>query len=61
MARVLIVDDDKRIAASVRRSLAYEGHEVGEGASGPAQVVGSLGDGSTQGETRTHARRPLSA
>ena len=28
MARVLVVDDDERIAASVRRALVYEGHAV---------------------------------
>ena len=28
--RILVVDDDKRIAASVRRALAYEGYEVEE-------------------------------
>jgi two-component system response regulator MprA len=27
-ARILVVDDDPRIAASVRRALAYEGHRV---------------------------------
>jgi len=27
-ARILVVDDDKRIAASVRRALAYEGYKV---------------------------------
>lgn len=34
-ARVLVVDDDTRIAASVRRSLAYEGHEVFVAHDGP--------------------------
>lgn len=28
MPRILVVDDDKRIAASVRRSLTYDGYEV---------------------------------
>ena len=28
--RILVVDDDKRIAASVRRALAYEGYDVEE-------------------------------
>jgi two-component system response regulator MprA len=28
MARVLVVDDDERIAASIRRALVYEGHDV---------------------------------
>jgi two-component system, OmpR family, response regulator MprA len=33
--RILVVDDDTRIAASVRRSLAYEGHEVFVAHDGP--------------------------
>jgi len=37
-ARVLVVDDDRRIAASVRRSLAYEGHEVFVAHDGPAAL-----------------------
>ena len=27
-AHILVVDDDERIAASVRRALAYEGYDV---------------------------------
>ena len=44
-ARVLVVDDDVRIAASVRRSLAYEGHEVFVAHDGPGglEAVRSLG------------------
>jgi len=37
-ARILVVDDDTRIAASVRRSLSYEGHEVFVAHDGPAAV-----------------------
>jgi two-component system response regulator MprA len=39
MARVLVVDDDERIAASVRRALVYEGHEVSVADSGPAALA----------------------
>ncbi len=39
-ARVLVVDDDVRIAASVRRSLSYEGHEVFVAHDGPGGLEG---------------------
>ncbi len=44
-ARVLVVDDDVRIAASVRRSLSYEGHEVFVAHDGPdgLEAARSLG------------------
>ncbi len=44
-ARVLVVDDDLRIAASVRRSLSYEGHEVFVAHDGPdgLEAARSLG------------------
>lgn len=37
--RVLVVDDDARLAASLRRALAYEGHSVEVAADGPAALV----------------------
>jgi two-component system, OmpR family, response regulator MprA len=37
--RILVVDDDARLAASLRRALAYEGHAVEVAASGPAALV----------------------
>jgi two-component system response regulator MprA len=39
MARVLVVDDDERIAASVRRALVYEGHAVSVAADGQAALA----------------------
>jgi two-component system response regulator MprA len=38
-ARILVVDDDPRLAASVRRALAYEGHRVEVAADGPAALA----------------------
>jgi len=38
-ARVLVVDDDERIAAAVRRALAYEGYEVSTAHDGPAALA----------------------
>ena len=38
-ARVLVVDDDPRLAASVRRALVYEGHRVEVAADGPAALA----------------------
>jgi two-component system response regulator MprA len=38
-ARILVVDDDPRLAASVRRALTYEGHEVVIASDGPAALV----------------------
>jgi two-component system response regulator MprA len=38
-ARILVVDDDPRIAASLRRALAYEGYEVAVAEDGPAALV----------------------
>ena len=38
-ARILVVDDDQRIAASVRRSLAYEGHDVAVAHDGPGALT----------------------
>jgi two-component system response regulator MprA len=37
--RILVVDDDARLAASLRRALAYEGHSVEVAADGPAALV----------------------
>jgi two-component system response regulator MprA len=37
--RVLVVDDDARLAASLRRALAYEGHEVEIAADGPQALA----------------------
>ena len=37
--RVLVVDDDERIAASVRRALDYAGYEVSVAHNGPAAVA----------------------
>jgi two-component system response regulator MprA len=37
--RILVVDDDARLAASLRRALAYEGHAVEVAADGPAALV----------------------
>ena len=39
MARVLVVDDDERIAASVRRALVYEGFSVDVAADGHAALA----------------------
>jgi two-component system response regulator MprA len=38
-ARILVVDDDSRIAASLRRALVYEGYEVEVAADGPAALT----------------------
>ena len=37
--RILVVDDDARLAASLQRALAYEGHTVGVAADGPSALV----------------------
>ncbi|HVD92310.1 MAG TPA: response regulator transcription factor [Vicinamibacterales bacterium] len=37
--RILVVDDDAPLAASVRRALAYEGHEVEVASDGPGALV----------------------
>lgn len=37
--RILVVDDDARLASSLRRALAYEGHAVEVAADGPAALV----------------------
>ena len=37
--RILVVDDDARLAASLRRALAYEGHAVELAGDGPAALV----------------------
>lgn len=37
--RVLVVDDDARLGASLRRALAYEGHIVDVATDGPAALV----------------------
>ena len=37
--RILVVDDDARLAASLRRALAYEGHGVEVAADGPSALV----------------------
>jgi len=37
--RILVVDDDARLAASLRRALAYEGHAVEIAADGPGALV----------------------
>jgi two-component system response regulator MprA len=37
--RVLVVDDDARIAAAVRRALVYEGYEVAVAENGPAALA----------------------
>src|SRR5713101_54143 len=37
--RILVVDDDARLAASLRRALAYEGHAVEVAAEGPGALV----------------------
>ncbi len=39
VARILVVDDDARIAASVRRALSYEGYEVAIVHDGPAALA----------------------
>ncbi len=36
--RILVVDDDKRIAASVRRALAYDGYDVAVAHDGPGAL-----------------------
>ena len=38
-ARILVVDDDTRLAASLRRALAFEGHAVSLAADGPAALA----------------------
>jgi two-component system response regulator MprA len=38
-SRILVVDDDARLAASLRRALAYEGHAVEVAADGPAALI----------------------
>jgi two-component system response regulator MprA len=37
--RILVVDDDARLAASLRRALAYEGHAVEVAPNGPAALA----------------------
>jgi two-component system response regulator MprA len=37
--KILVVDDDARLAASLRRALAYEGHTVEVAEDGPAALV----------------------
>ncbi len=37
--RILVVDDDARLAASLQRALAYEGHTVEVAAEGPGALV----------------------
>jgi len=37
--RILVVDDDSRLAASLRRALIYEGHTVDVAADGPSALV----------------------
>lgn len=37
--RILVVDDDARLAASLRRALAYEGHAVEIASDGPAALI----------------------
>ncbi|MGH2531492.1 MAG: response regulator [Thermomicrobiales bacterium] len=39
IARILVVDDDPRIAASLRRALAYEGYEVAVASDGPSALT----------------------
>ena len=36
---ILVVDDDRRLAASIRRALAYEGYRVSLAADGPSALV----------------------
>jgi two-component system response regulator MprA len=38
-SRVLVVDDDARLAGSLRRALSYEGHTVEVAADGPAALL----------------------
>src|SRR5438105_3870292 len=38
-ARILVVDDDVRIAASLRRALVYEGYEVEVAGDGPGALA----------------------
>jgi two-component system response regulator MprA len=38
-ARILVVDDDPRLAASVRRALSYEGYRVETAADGPSALA----------------------
>src|SRR5215217_7599491 len=38
-ARILAVDDDARIAASLRRALIYEGYDVTVAADGPSALM----------------------
>jgi two-component system response regulator MprA len=37
--RILVVDDDARLAGSLRRALAYEGHAVEVAADGPSALI----------------------
>ena len=37
--RILVVDDDERLAASVRRSLEYAGYRVGVAHDGPSSLT----------------------
>jgi two-component system response regulator MprA len=39
--RILVVDDDARLGASIRRALAYEGYFVDVAADGPAALTGA--------------------
>lgn len=41
-ASILVVDDDSRIAASLRRALIYEGYDVAVAADGPAALAQAL-------------------
>ncbi len=38
IARILVVDDDARIAAAVHRALSYEGYDVDVAGDGPAAL-----------------------
>src|SRR5258706_7200897 len=40
--RILVVDDDARLAASLRRALAYEGYQVEVAADGPTALLAAL-------------------
>ena len=43
-SHILVVDDDKRIAASVRRALAYEGYDVSVAYDGPSALAAAGAD-----------------
>ena len=43
--RVLVVEDDERLAASIRRALAYDGHRVEVAADGPAGLAAAAAGG----------------